>query len=72
MSKEGCVVCQVVGILTIIGALNWGLVGAFNINLVDQVFGLGSALGRVVYVVIGLAGLAAIAGYFKLCPCCKK
>lgn len=44
--------------LVIIGALNWGLVGFFNYNLVNQLFG--SALGRVIYSIVGLTGLYTI------------
>lgn len=44
-------------ILIIIGGLNWGLVGFFEYNLVDALFGEGSALSRVVY---GLVGVAAV------------
>lgn len=44
-------------VLIIIGGLNWGLVGLFDFNLVDTVFGEGSALARVIYVVVGLAAL---------------
>ena len=47
----------VVLLLIIIGGLNWGLVGAFEFNLVDALFGEGSVLARVVYVVVGLAAL---------------
>lgn len=48
-----------------IGALNWGLIGFFNWNLVDAIFGGGSeemtsAASRVVYAVVGLAGLMAL------------
>lgn len=43
--------------LVVVGGLNWGLVGAFEFNLVDTLFGEGSALSRVVYVVVGLAAL---------------
>lgn len=44
-------------ILVIVGALNWGLVGAANFDLVATVFGAGSALARVVYVLVGLSGI---------------
>ncbi len=52
-------------VLAIIGAVNWGLVGFFNWNLVDAIFGGGSSeetsgLSRVIYAIVGLAGLAAI------------
>lgn len=50
-------VSAVVLLLIIVGGLNWGLVGAFDFNLVDSLFGEGSALARVVYVLVGLAAL---------------
>ena len=45
-------------ILVIIGALNWGLVGFFNVNLITTLFG--SSLGRVIYSIVGLTGLYTI------------
>lgn len=73
MNKSGCVVCKIVGALVIIGALNWGLVGALQLNLVDQIFGAGSGLSRVIYVLVGLAGVVKLISCFKECPCsCKK
>lgn len=44
-------------ILIIIGGLNWGLVGFFDFNLVDAIFGADSAASRVVYAVVGLAAV---------------
>lgn len=38
------------------GALNWGLVGLLNMNLVEAVLGAGSMLTKIVYILIGLAG----------------
>lgn len=73
MGKSGCIVCKIVGILVIIGALNWGLVGVLQFNLVEQIFGAGSALTRVIYSLVGLAGIAKLISCFKECPCsCKK
>ena len=47
--------------LVIIGALNWGLVGAFHFDLVATIFGMKfgetSALSSVVYLLVGLSGL---------------
>ena len=48
--------------LAIVGAVNWGLIGFFNFNLVDSIFGGGSAEetstgSRVVYAIVGIAGL---------------
>jgi len=51
-------------ILLVIGGLNWGLVGAFNYNLVDSIFGEGSTIGRIIYVLVGLAALWMIGGHF--------
>jgi uncharacterized membrane protein YuzA (DUF378 family) len=44
-------------ILIIIGGLNWGLVGFFDYNLVDMIFGEASTAARVVYAVVGLAAV---------------
>ena len=43
--------------LVVIGALNWGLVGLFRFNLVGAIFGEDSALSRIIYVVVAVAGL---------------
>ena len=47
-------------LLTIIGAINWGLVGIFDFNLVDTIFGVGSMLSRTIYSIVGIAGLVNI------------
>ena len=49
---------------TIIGAINWGLVGLFEFNLVDYIFGNGSVLSRIIYTVVAIAGLINIIIYF--------
>lgn len=46
-------------VLVIIGALNWGLIGLFNVNLVSLIFGVDSLLSNVVYVLVGIAGLVS-------------
>ena len=43
--------------LLIVGGVNWGLVGLFNFDLVATLFGAGSALARVVYILVGLSAL---------------
>jgi uncharacterized protein len=45
-------------ILVIVGAVNWGLVGLFEFDLVAALFGPASILSRVVYSLVGLSGLA--------------
>ena len=47
-------------VLVIIGGLNWGLVGFFDWNLVDALFGEDSALSRIIYAIVGLAALYMI------------
>ncbi len=44
-------------LLIIIGGLNWGLVGIFDYNLVDSLFGVGSTTSRVIYGIVGVAAL---------------
>lgn len=48
---------QVVAWVLVVGALNWGLVGLLNLNLVETILGSGSLLSRAVYIVVGLAGV---------------
>ncbi len=47
-------------VLVIIGAINWGLVGIFNFNLVDAIFGAMSVISRIIYILVGISGLWAI------------
>lgn len=47
-------------VLTIIGALNWGLIGLFEYNLVDSLFGVNSFLSMIIYILVGLAGIVNI------------
>ncbi len=47
-------------VLIIIGAINWGLVGIFNFNLVDAIFGAMSIISRIIYILVGISGLWAI------------
>ena len=48
---------QAVAWVLVIGALNWGLVGLLNLNIVETILGAGSLLTKVVYMVVGLAGV---------------
>ena len=53
-------------ILSIIGSLNWGLVGIFQFDVVAWLFGgQGSLFSRIVYTIIGLAGLWCISFLFR-------
>lgn len=72
MLKQACLFCKIVGAIAIIGALNWGLVGVAQFNLVDYLFGAGSAIARIIYTIVGLSGLALLASFFMICPICNK
>ena len=53
-------------ILSIIGCLNWGLVGIFRFDLVAWLFGgQGALLSRIAYTIVGLAGLWSISFLFR-------
>ena len=47
-------------IFTIIGAINWGLVGLFDFNLVSTLFKGSTALQNIIYVIVGVCGLVNI------------
>lgn len=44
-------------VLACIGALNWGLVGVFDFNLVEFLLGQWAVVERVVYILVGVSGL---------------
>lgn len=54
------VIDKIALVLVIIGAINWGLIGLFNFNLVDSIFGAMSVLSRIIYTLVGISGLWSI------------
>ena len=53
--------------LIIIGAINWGLIGLFRFDLIATLFGgMESVISRILYVLVGLAGLYCLSLYMKL------
>ena len=53
-------------IIMIIGGINWGLIGFFNYNLVDSIFGANLGIvSRIIYAIVGLASLWGITFLFK-------
>lgn len=55
-------------LLVIVGAINWGLIGLFQYDLVAGLFGGGeqsAALARVIYALVGISGLIVISLYFS-------
>lgn len=69
MKCHSCGIHKIAIILVIVGALNWGLVGAFEFNLVETLLGAWPVVMRVVYVLVGLSALAMLG----MCKCkgCK-
>lgn len=47
-------------VFTIIGAIVWGLIGLFDFNLVEFIFGDDSILSRIIYTIVGICGLINI------------
>jgi len=50
-------------LLTIIGGINWGLVGAFKFNLVEALLGFAPTLVPIVYIIVGLSACYALFAY---------
>lgn len=71
--KCGALMC-IAKVLTIIGGINWGLVGIFQYNLVNSLLGTWPMVERVVYGVVGVAALVLLFGLVKKCTsssCCS-
>ena len=67
-----CVVCKLMGVLVCLGAINWGLMAFFQVDLVTKLFGGMTTASKAVYGIIALAGVVKLISIFKpLCPCCK-
>lgn len=63
--------------LVLVGALNWGLVGLFNFDLVafalgKMSFGETNTLSRIVYTLVGISGVAVVLTEKKNCKMCSK
>ncbi|NLJ90012.1 MAG: DUF378 domain-containing protein [Clostridiales bacterium] len=53
-------------VLVIIGAINWGLIGLFELDLVRVVFGEMSMLSRIIYTLVGIAGLYSLSFFGRI------
>ena len=53
-------------VLVVVGAVNWGLIGLFEIDLVRIIFGDMSILSRIVYTLVGLAGLYCLSFFGRI------
>lgn len=67
-----CGVCKIVTVLAGIGSLNWGLVAFLNFNLVSAILGDMTLPAKIVYALVAISGLIALASLVKDCPACKK
>lgn len=70
--KNMCIVCKLIGGLSAIGALNWGLVAWLNFNLVTKIFGDMTLGSKIAYGLVGVSGLLLLVSFVKPCPCCCK
>ena len=52
-------------VLLVVGGLNWGLVGAFEFDLVATIFGAMTVVSKIVYVLVGVAAIYGIFRFFK-------
>lgn len=59
-------------VLTVVGALNWGLVGLFDYNLVSVLFGTLPGIEQLVYVLVGVSAVYVVATHRKDCKVCSK
>lgn len=68
MDKKGVIFLNIAALtLVIIGAINWLLVGIFQFDLVAAIFGGSAAVvSRIIYSLVGLAGLWCLSFYPKL------
>ena len=51
-------------VITIIGAINWGLIGLFDFNLVATLFESAEVIEKFIYILVGISGLINIAILF--------
>lgn len=59
-------------LLLVVGGVNWGLTGLFDLNLVEMLFGAWPALVRLVYVLVGLAAVYEVATHKDKCKECAE
>ena len=59
------IVSKIAWILVLIGALNWGLVGFLNFDLVAALFGTGSWLSMIIYDLVGLSAVWCVIDLFS-------
>ncbi len=68
---KACTVCNVVSVLVAIAAINWGLYGVFGLDLVARLLGEMTTASKVVYGILGVAGIMKLLALAKCCPCSR-
>lgn len=58
-------------LLVIVGALNWGLIGLFNFNLVNMIFGSMGGIENIVYILVGVAAVYSVYEHKQVCMICS-
>jgi uncharacterized membrane protein YuzA (DUF378 family) len=59
-------------LLMVVGSLNWGLIGFFKYDLISMIFGGEFTMGaRIIFALVGLAGLYGIGALCRSCGSCK-
>lgn len=58
--------------LVVVGAVNWGLVGLLNLNLVEALFGSIGGLTKLVYVLVGVSGVYLGSTHMSDCKVCSS
>ncbi len=69
MMAKKCIGSKVIATLLVVGGLNWGLIGLFDWNLVNALFGSVAWLERAVYILVGVAAVMSI--FHCKCKMCK-
>lgn len=68
---KACGMCNVVGVVVALGAINWGLYGVFQLDLVAKLLGEMTTGAKIVYGLIGVAGILKVLALAKCCPCSR-
>ena len=58
------VIIFIAKVLVIVGALNWGLVGAMNFDLIERIFGHRTTMSRILYILVGISAIFLIILFF--------
>ncbi len=60
-------ICWIAMVLLVIGGINWGLVGLFELDLVAAIFGEMTVITKVIYVIVAIAAIYTLVGAIACC-----